>query len=107
MSIVASVEKLHPGRGDVIVVDIAEPASDEELRPLAAELGTIAHNTGATVLLLPDGVELESIDEREMLARGWMRVSPIAHTTAQLAQFADQPSPQPDLDSPTTVADRR
>lgn len=82
--VAARVAKLRPRLGEVVIVDLADEASDPELQALGAELGEISARTKATVLLLPKGVSLDVLDEREMLARGWIRVGPLAHTTEQL-----------------------
>lgn len=95
--VTARVEKLRPRIGEVVVVDLAEEAAPEELAALAAQLGEVAVRTRATVLLLPAGVRLDLIDEREMLARGWMRVGPLAHTTEQIDQSTSAKPDSPTL----------
>lgn len=83
-TVVERIEKLTPRAGDVVALYLTADAEGEDLGPLVAQLSDIAARTGATVLLLPPEVRLDQIDEREMLARGWLRVGPLAHTTAQL-----------------------
>lgn len=81
------VKRLRPKAGEVLAVSVdTGDASSEELAGLAASLQQIADRTRATVLILTPGTTLDVIDEREMLARGWMRVGPLAHTTDQLSQ---------------------
>lgn len=104
---IREVEQLRPGPGDVLALHLNEATGDEELRQLAAQLSGVAARTGCTVLLLPEGVALDLIDEREMLARGWMRVSPVAHTSAQLTQITEEPSPNPSTAHPTLSPIRR
>lgn len=88
--VVERIEKLTPKAGDVVALHLATDAGDD-LAGLVAQLQVVADRTRATVLLLPAGVSLDHIDEREMLARGWLRVGPLAHTTAQLHP-SDEPA---------------
>lgn len=78
------VQLLRPRRGDVVAVfaDIGTDDQADEL--LAAELGAIADATRATFLLMPAGTKIEELDEREMLARGWLKVTARAHVEGEL-----------------------
>lgn len=74
------IEKLSPRRGDIVVVHLSDPATDDEIMAaMGKALGAVARQTGATILILTNGTTLEQIDEMEMLARGWRKVGPIAH----------------------------
>lgn len=83
--LVARIEKLQPSRGDVVLVHLADAEPDaNELENLAEVITDIAEKTRATFIILPIGTYLEQLDEREMLARGWLRIGAIGHTTEQL-----------------------
>lgn len=82
--IAQQVQLLRPRRGDVVAVFASLDEDTEADQLLAAELGTLADKTGATFLLMPAGTKIEELDEREMLARGWLKVTARAHVEGEL-----------------------
>lgn len=73
----AKVQRVHVSEGDVLLVrmskgDMLEP---EAIEPLTAELGRLATEHKARVLLVDNGWSLEHADEDAMRRLGWVRAT--------------------------------
>jgi len=68
-----NIESLHPKDGDVVVVIGAKHpmATGEALVKMFEQ-----RRVSCAVLMLDEGVTVESLDEAMMLERGWVRVMP-------------------------------
>lgn len=65
------IEALSPVRGQVLAVYTDDPDAIE-----VEGLGAVAEETGALILVLPEGTKLEELSEEEMARGGWVRVNP-------------------------------